>query len=375
MPNRARAFQRRPAQVCLFAALALLASCRREPQPVTDANHLAADFAAAARTAVGAEPPIRIVPQVTVPAMPARVLVTLQDWTRLSTLEAAWRATAEKDGVQIAPASAAATEATYSVAYAQQFLLKLDVFRVGQAGAPTGSVNPVPAGAGGELAVIIDDLGYDLGAARSALSLPGRVSVAILPGLPDSSAIAEEAHQRGIEVLLHLPMQSVAGEKAEKVELRVGESAADVNRVLGEMLATVPGANGVNNHQGSRATANPVLMAALASALHERGLFFIDSRTSASSIALETARRAGVPAAGRNIFLDDDEEPAAVRRQVLHAERLAREQGACIAIGHPHSATLAVLAEMLPEIEARGVRLVAASAIAQNPPSTATAVP
>jgi polysaccharide deacetylase 2 family uncharacterized protein YibQ len=110
-------------------------------------------------------------------------------------------------------------------------------------------------------------------------------------------------------------------------------------------------------------------MAALARALHDRGLFFIDSRTSSASRAFEAARRAGVPAAARNVFLDDDEQPATIRRQLEHAERLAREQGSCLAIGHPHPATLDVLAEMLPEIEARGVRLVPASDIVRSNPA------
>jgi len=363
------------ALLCIALLLLSLSACRRAVPPVTDPDRLATDFAAAARAAAGNASPIRIVPAVSQPAVPARVLVTLQDWSRLGALEAAWREAAAKDGVGIEPAGAAPGEATYSVTNANQLLLKLDVFRSEGAPAPSGGAAQGPGpGADGQLAILVDDLGYDAAAARAVLSLPGRVSVAILPNLPESQGIAEEAHRRGIEVLLHLPMQSVAGEeKAEKIELRVGEPAAEVSRVLDEMLATVPGAVGVNNHQGSRATANAALMTALAAALRQRGLFFVDSRTSAASIALDIARRAGVPAAGRNVFLDDDEDPAAIRRQLQHAGRLAREQGSCIAIGHPHTATLSALAEALPEIEARGVRLVSVSAIVNG--AAASAVP
>src|SRR5208282_1478251 len=218
-------------------------------------------------------------------------------------------------------------------------------------------------------AIIVDDLGYDPAAARAVFALPSKVSVAVLPNLPESPAIAEEAHRRGIEVLLHLPMESLGGEDAaEKIELHVGEPAAEVSRVVDQMLLTVPHAVGVNNHQGSRATADPALMAALATALRARGLFFIDSRTSAATRALYAARRAGVPAAARNVFLDDDEQAGAVRRQLERAEHLAREQGLCVAIGHPHGVTLDVLAEALPEVEARGVRLVSASEIIRITP-------
>ncbi|HMD30566.1 MAG TPA: divergent polysaccharide deacetylase family protein, partial [Candidatus Acidoferrales bacterium] len=334
---------------------------------------------AAARTAAGTESPIRIVPATSSrTAAPTRVFVTLPGTARLAAVEDAWRAAAEKDGVKFERAGAGPDAAVYSLTAGGQSLLLLEVFQLegGSGGAPAEAANSGngPASAlasGAQLAVIVDDLGYDPAAARAALSLPGRVSVAILPNLPDSSAIAEEAFRRGVEVLLHLPMQSLGGDgKAEKIELRVGEPAGEVNRVLGEMLASVPHAVGVNNHQGSRATADAALMAALAGDLRERGLFFIDSRTSGASIALDAARRAGVPAAGRNVFLDDDEQPAAIRKQLERAEHVAREQGFCVAIGHPHNATLDVLAERLPEIEARGVRLVFASEILKSAAGT-----
>jgi polysaccharide deacetylase 2 family uncharacterized protein YibQ len=291
------------------------------------------------------------------------VLVSLPDLARLPALETAWRSTAGARGVALERRESAVDSVTYAVNVQGKPALSLEVF----------AVTPVEAGlrppprSGAALALIVDDLGYDSAAARAVFALPGRVTVAVLPDHPESASIAEEAHRRGIEVLLHLPMESLAGEdKAERVELHVGESAGEVNRVLDEMLASVPDAVGVNNHQGSRATADAALMAAVAAALRARGLFFVDSRTSAASVAYEAARRAGVPAAARNVFLDDDEQPAAIRRQLDRAVRLAREQGGCVAIGHPHSATLGVLAEALPEIEARGIRLVSASALLQR---------
>jgi len=348
----------------LILALAALSAlivpaCRRKPAPAAiDPDQLAAQFAAAARDAIGTESPVRIVPAVPerTPA-PARVLVSLPDASRLGTLVAAWHTAASDRGITIQPRETAEARAAYTVSSGGRTLLLLEVFEAGSS--PAEASGGAPA-----LAVIVDDLGYDSAAARAVLALPARVTVAVLPNLPDSPIIAEEAHRRGIQVLLHLPMESVAGEdKAEKIELHVGEPAGELDRVLDQMLATVPHAAGVNNHQGSRATSDPALMAALAAALRARGLFFIDSRTSPASRAYDAARRAGVPAAARNIFLDDDEQPAAIRRQLDRAEKLARDQGWCVAIGHPHAATLDVLSEMLPEIEARGVRLVSASEI------------
>jgi polysaccharide deacetylase 2 family uncharacterized protein YibQ len=350
--------------------LLALAACRHDgPPPVeTDMNRLAADFAAAARPSAGADSPIRIVPAGWArTAGPTRILVSLPNSEHLAALETAWHKAADIRGISLERRNPAAATAAYAVVYQGRTLLSLEVFLL--APSPADAAVP-PVGGAPELAIIVDDMGYDPAAARSVFAIPARVSVAVLPNLPESSAIAEEAHRRGIEVLLHLPMESVAGEdKAEKIELHVGEPPAEVAQVMDQMLATVPHAAGVNNHQGSRATADPALMAALAADLRDRGLFFIDSRTAPSSRALDAARRAGVPAAARNVFLDDDEQPTAIRRQLEHAERLAREQGMCVAIGHPHSATLDVLSEMLPEVEARGVRLVSASAIARANPA------
>jgi len=295
------------------------------------------------------------------------VLVSLPDSAQLGVLETSWRNAAGVRGVNFERRDPGSASAAYAISYEGHALLALEVFLLAPpAAAPPGS----PASGAPELAIIVDDLGYDPSAARSVFAIPARVSVAVLPNLPESTAVAEEAHRRGIEVLLHLPMESVAGEdKAEKIELHVGEPAAEVARVMDEMLSTVPYAAGVNNHQGSRATTDPALMASVAAARRSRGLFFIDSRTAPGSRALDAARRAGVPAAARNVFLDDDEQPAAIRRQLEHAERLAREQGMCVAIGHPHGSTLDVLAEMLPEVEAHGVRLVSASEIALRNPA------
>jgi len=344
-----------------------LAACRRKASPATSSNpdDLAAVFAAAARDAAGAESPVRIVPA---PASRAgaftRVLVSLPGAARLGAVESAWRAAAGEHGLTLEARDPEAAAAAYALSSAGKALVLLEVFE--RTAAPPDTAqrgSGVP-----ELAIIVDDLGYDPAAAQTVFALPGKVSVAVLPNLPSSAAIAEAAHRQGVEVLLHLPMESQGGEDgAEKIELRVGEPAADVSRVLDQMLSTVPHAVGVNNHQGSRATADPALMAALAAALRGHGLFFIDSRTSVATRALDAARRAGVPAASRNVFLDDDEQPAAIRRQLARAERLAREQGACVAIGHPHGATLDVLADALPEVEARGVRLVFASEIVRNP--------
>jgi polysaccharide deacetylase 2 family uncharacterized protein YibQ len=215
---------------------------------------------------------------------------------------------------------------------------------------------------GAHLAIVIDDMGYDRSLADAVIALPFPLTISVLPHLPISNEVAEEAHSRGDEVLLHLPMES-EGEtaKAEEIELRVGMSAGQVSSAVAGMLETVPHAAGVNNHQGSRATSDPALMQALMPLLRERGLFLIDSRTDAKTVAYDMAKRDGVRAASRKVFLDDVDTRKAVIGQLELAARDAVRDGFTIAIGHPRPATIAALAAEVPRLQAHGIQLVFAS--------------
>ncbi len=212
------------------------------------------------------------------------------------------------------------------------------------------------------LAIILDDLGSDRAAAEGIFALPYPLTVSVLPNHDHSAEIAREAHRRGYQVMLHLPMQSIANETPEAQELRPGMQAAEVSGLVGQFLQNVPGVVGVNNHQGSQATADTELMDELMPVLRDRRLFYVDSRTTAATVAFDTARSFGVRSAFRNVpFLDDVAEVAAVRKQLEGALRGAREKGEAIAIGHPHPATIQALREFLPRAQANGVRLVFAS--------------
>jgi uncharacterized protein len=217
------------------------------------------------------------------------------------------------------------------------------------------------------LAIILDDMGHDRAPADELLALPFPLTISVLPHLPFSEEVAEEAYRRGDQILLHLPMEPETGGAGsegviqEEIELRVGMTPDQVKSALEGMLETVPHAAGVNNHEGSRATADLSLMDALMPALRERNLFFIDSRTTAATVAYRAAERAGVPAASRKVFLDDTATKEAVLAQLELAAGDATRDGSAIAIGHPHPATIAALAQGVPELEARGIRLVFAS--------------
>lgn len=226
----------------------------------------------------------------------------------------------------------------------------------------SGKIRPSPRDQGPRLAIIVDDLGNDRSAAEAIFALSCPITLSVLPNHPHSAEIAEEARRRGYQVMLHLPMQSVGKDKPESQELRPGMSPSDVATLIDQLLRTVPDAAGVNNHQGSQSTADLQLMDELMPVLRRRNLFYVDSRTTAATIAYDTAQRLGVPSGFRNTpFLDDVPELAPVRRQLQLALRRALDKGEVIAIGHPHPATLQALKEILPEAKTRGVRLVYAS--------------
>ncbi len=218
-----------------------------------------------------------------------------------------------------------------------------------------------PAARRPRLAIVIDDLGHDRVQADALFRLSYPLTLSVLPHLSVSSEIAEEAHRRGYEVMLHLPMASNSGDNDEPVELHPGMDAGTVSSTFSAMLETVPYATGVNNHEGSLGTSDQKLMDELMPLLHQHQLFFIDSRTTSATVAETAAHAAKVPAARRNVFLDDDQSAPAVRKQFELALRDAREKGSALAIGHPHPETLQVLSEMLPEAGREGVTLVFAS--------------
>ncbi len=224
---------------------------------------------------------------------------------------------------------------------------------------PPGNKLPPAKSGEAKLAILIDDLGSDRAAAEQVFALPYPMTISVLPEHPQSVEIANEAGRRGCEVMLHLPMQSVGKDQREPQELEPGMPSARVSAMVDHFLSDVPGVRGINNHQGSQATADAALMAELMPVLRAHHLFYVDSRTTAATVAYDAARQHGVPAGFRNVpFLDDVENVAAIETQINLAIRGAREKGEAIAIGHPHPATLQALRVMLPKALSQGVRLV-----------------
>ncbi|PID73260.1 MAG: hypothetical protein CSB33_04910 [Desulfobacterales bacterium] len=216
--------------------------------------------------------------------------------------------------------------------------------------------------------LIIDDIGYDTAAVRRLLALDLGLTYSVLPGAPRRDAALRLIRNAGAELMLHLPMEPAGYPQANPGP---GAILSDmppeaVRRAVDAALDLLPDAVGVNNHMGSRIMAMPAVLYPVFIRIRERGLFFIDSRTSPRSVGWMTARLLRLPYIRRDLFLDHRPRPADVRRQLHEMIRLACRRGMVVAIGHPRQATVGVLSEMKDWIRRR-VRIMPASSLFLTP--------
>ena len=222
----------------------------------------------------------------------------------------------------------------------------------------------VAAGEAPAVAVIIDDLGDRLQAGERALALPGPVTYSFLPHTPYSRRLAHRARTHGKEVMLHLPMEAVAGNHLGPGGVTLHMSRVQMLRTVRSDLNAIPYARGINNHMGSLLTRHPGHMTWLMRELRARdGFYFVDSRTTDKTVALRMAAEQQVPHAARDIFLDHHQDEAFIRKQFAKLVRRARSAGTAIGIGHPHPVTVTTLKELLRGLQAQGVRLVPVSEV------------
>lgn len=231
----------------------------------------------------------------------------------------------------------------------------------GLAPAPPG---PLPIAARAKVAVVLDDWGYSQRLVPEVLKLNRPVTLAILPHQRYSTATDRAVRGSRCEVILHMPMEPWDdASPREPHVLTSGLSEEAVHRMLEAALATVPSARGVSNHQGSKATEDAALMRVVMQHLRARRLYFLDSLTAANSACLEAAREAGIPFAQRAVFLDNEETPEAIQRQVEALVAIARRAGWAVGIGHDKRVTLQVLQRAMPQYEREGIEFVALSAV------------
>ncbi len=210
----------------------------------------------------------------------------------------------------------------------------------------------------GRLAIVIDDLGYSAELGRQTVELPGAFTLAILPQAPYSLQLAQAASDQGKEVMLHNPMSNTRGLPLDAGGLTGLMDKKTFLAVLAHNFERLPQARGLNNHMGSQLTQEAKAMGWLMEYLGGRGAYFVDSRTSAKSRALETAQRYRIPSLQRDVFLDHERDPVQIERQLDQALALAKKRGYAIAIGHPYPETLTQLRQLPEKLEFAGVELV-----------------
>lgn len=217
------------------------------------------------------------------------------------------------------------------------------------------------------ISLIIDDLGDNWPMAKRAIELHGALTYSILPKTPYAQRIANRVYERGGEVMLHQPMESVGGSKLGPGGLTLHMTRDEFVATLHENLASLPHVKGINNHMGSLLTRHPGHMAWLMDELAAEGSFyFVDSRTSLKTVAYQLAAERGLEWAKRDVFLDHEIDPEHIRRQFAHGLERARQHGYAVLIGHPYPETLDVLEERLPQLEAEGIRLITVSRLIEQ---------
>ena len=209
------------------------------------------------------------------------------------------------------------------------------------------------------IALIIDDLGNRQLPANAVIDLPGPVACAFLPDGRHTARLARRAHARNKEVMLHLPMQAASHGPAVQGELRLDMSRQAFMVALQKNNEAVPHLSGINTHRGSLVTRHPGHMAWLMDFIRAQGnLFFVDSRTTAATVAQQLAGEFGVPNIRRKVFLDNRRDSQAISAQFRRLLDIARRDGTALGIGHPYPETLALLEHELARLHEYNVQLV-----------------
>ncbi len=213
------------------------------------------------------------------------------------------------------------------------------------------------------IVIIIDDVGDNYAQGSAAVALPGPVTFAFLPHSPFGPTLAKTAFRTGKDVILHAPMQNTHDRPLGPGALTTDLDRDQFHRVLAGDLDDVPHVQGLNNHMGSLLTTLEPQMHWVMDEVDQRGLFFVDSRTTSDSVAWEVAQQRGIPSLRRDVFLDHERTTEFVHQQFMLTIEIAKRYGSAIAIGHPYPVTVEYLKLALPLLDEQGIRLVTASAL------------
>lgn len=230
---------------------------------------------------------------------------------------------------------------------------------------PQEKVQPARPEKQPRIAIIIDDIGYDQRIAEKFIDLNAPITLSVLPNSPHQRQIVQMARNKGLEIMLHLPMEPLEypGVNPGPGALLSRMSPDELIRQLNDDIDSVPYIKGINNHMGSKLTKSSEQMNQILSSIKKKDLFFIDSRTTTDSKVRSSAKLFQIPFAERDIFLDHVQEPEAIRRQFRLLQQKALAAGQAVGIGHPHAVTLEILREELPEIQKKVIIVPASSMV------------
>ncbi len=224
---------------------------------------------------------------------------------------------------------------------------------------PSASRKPSQSGAKAKLAIVIDDFGYRSEATSRILAIDEPLTCAVLPDARTTAQDGLDAYNAGKLVILHMPMEAIDGSKSEgEGFIRAGMDELTVKSMLADALEKVPMAEGVSNHMGSRVSLDRGVLGAVIEEARERGLFYLDSRTTSGTVGPEVAREAGAEAYINDIFIDGVDDAEYVKAKLWEAADRALREGQAVAIGHVKLSTAKALEEVLPKLMEYGVELV-----------------
>lgn len=236
--------------------------------------------------------------------------------------------------------------------------------------ASTETTSPVDnvSGSGDKIAFIIDDWGMTTANCKYLKEIPEPLAVSILPGLRHTKDVANCAREYHKVAMLHLPLEALHNGDyyPPNYIIKTTMPASLVNKVVEEDLDQLPSIEGVNNHMGSKATADRPLMALIFKKIKPRGLFFVDSMTSPHSISAKLAGEMGLAYGKRDVFLDNVNTREAIVRQLVALAKVAHRHGYAVAIGHDRHLTMQVLKDEIPWLEHQGFQIVSIKALLHN---------
>lgn len=224
----------------------------------------------------------------------------------------------------------------------------------------------IPFGSGsGRVAIIVDDMGSSMQELQALQSIKLPLTYAVIPSLSHAKRVADSAYAAGAEVMVHMPMEpeGYPQQRLESIGVLVAMDDKEIAERVSGYFRSVPHAVGANNHMGSRFTQHADKMEVVLKVLKEKGVFFVDSRTSPASVGYKTARAMGLRSGTRQVFLDNVQDEAVIGKQLAEVAAIARKKGAAIAICHPHPSTLRALQAYMPELAKSGITFVYASSL------------